>query len=131
MAEAIMAAYQRHAVKYHLDVNGRRPHLNLVVCDDLAKSLGASGVERLQRHLEPWDVAVFTRETAPPHFLAEKWKCDECQVFCVQSKFDSPLVGVAESSTWWGSLGANGFTNVTVFLMGFWIRVATWRSWVA
>ena len=131
MAGAIMQAYQRHAIRYGTAIKGKRPHLNLVVCDDLAGSLGVPGLAKLGRELEPYDVTLFTRATAPSHFLANKWKCEDCQIFCVESHFDSPFIGVAESSTWWGGLGANGFTNVNVFLFGWWVRVATWQAWVA
>ena len=131
MADAIMQAYERHAIRYGTAVNGKRAHLNLVVCDDLAERLGSSGLAALERRLHAYDVTLFTRKTAPSHFLASKWKCEDCQVFCVEPQFDSPLIGVAESSTWWGGLGANGFTNVNVFILGWWVRVATWQSLVA
>lgn len=131
MADAIMRAYQRNAIRYGFAVNGKRPHLNLVVCDDLASRLGARGLAALDRRLQPYDVTLFTRETAPSHFLANEWKCEDCQIFCVEPQFDSPLIGVAESSTWWDGLGANGFTNVNVFMLGWWVRVATWQSSVS
>jgi hypothetical protein len=131
MAEAIMRVYQRHAIRYGAAVNGKRAHLNLIVCDDLASSLGPRGVAALGQRLQPYDVTLFTRKTAPSHFLSKKARCEDCQIFCVEPRLDTPLIGVAESSTWWGLLGANGFTNVNIFILGWWVRVATWPSWVA
>lgn len=131
LAEEVMRIYQKHAVRYGLAVNGKRRPLNLVLSDELVQQLGPRGVESLGQRLAPWDVTLFTRETAPPQFLASKWKCDGCQVFSVRARFDSPLIGVAESETWWGGLGANGFTNAMIFFLGGWFRVATWQAWVA
>lgn len=131
MATEIMSIYQRHAVRYGFAVEGRRPHLNLVLSDDLVRELGPAGVANLSDRLTPWDVTVFTRLSAPPKFLANKSRCDGCQVLSITPKFDTPLLGVAESDTWWGLLGGNGFTNVLVFIFGKWYRVATWQAWVA
>jgi hypothetical protein len=131
MAEAVMRIYQRHAIRYGFAVNGKRRPLNLVLSDELTQQLGPSGVASLGQSLAPWDVTVFTRASSPPEFLASKWKCDGCQIFSIWPKFDSPLIGVVESETWWASLGANGFTNVMIFILGKWVRVATWGAWVA
>jgi hypothetical protein len=131
MAEAVMDLYQLRAKQLGIDVNGKREPLNLVVCKQLGAQLGPEGITRLQARLQPYGVTIFTEESAPRPFLANRWKCDGCQVFSYEAKFNSPLVGVVETMTWWGGLGANGFTNVSIFLFGRWFRLATWQAWVA
>lgn len=131
MAGAVMDLYQRNSRRLGEAVNGKRPPLNLVVCKQLSGELGANGFEKLRTRLKPYDVTLFTEASAPRSFLANRWKCEECQVFCAQTKFNSPFVATVEAWTWWGTLGGNGFTNISVFLFGKWFRVATWQTWVA
>jgi hypothetical protein len=134
VAAWILEQYTIHAQEFGYAVNGRRPHLNLVICDELVSTLGPDTKEQFGAALSEYDVSLFFESEAPNPNLEsdhEAWASGGYQLFCSDPVISSPLVGRMKSSTWWGGLGANGFDSWYVFVFGKWVHVYSYRAWVA
>jgi len=132
VAAWILEHYTIHAQKHGYAVDGRRPHLNLVICDELIDD--TSSKEKYSSALSKYDVSLFTESEAPNPDLEsdiEDWINGGYQLFCTEPVVNSPLVGRLESATWWGGLGANGFDSWFIFVFGKWVHVKSYQAWVS